>query len=279
MKYFFLLLLTTALSSAFAQNIPYGNNPAAGKYLNVGDTRLYYEVYGTGSPLLLLHGDTFGYIDEFENYIPLLSQHYKVIAVAMRGHGKSGIGTKQYSYQLFAQDALKVLANEGESRASVLGFSAGAITAYYLAAYHPKKITKVVAMGGLLDRSGYKPSALKELKTLSGANCEKMLPELVKSRKALMPEPTRYNDLINKLRNSWLQPVYIDKRAASGIKCSVLIVGGDSDEYISLDEFLKAHRTIPHARLAIIPGCGHVGLLENKPFFETFIIPFLLKEK
>src|SRR5688500_10268112 len=85
-----------------AQNIPYGNNPQTGKYLNVGDAKLYYEVYGQGNPLLLLHGDTFGYIDEFEHYIPLLAEHFRVIAVGMRGHGKSEIGTKAYSDKVFA---------------------------------------------------------------------------------------------------------------------------------------------------------------------------------
>ena len=116
----------------FGQTIPYGDNPATGRYLNVGDAKLYYEVYGTGSPLLLLHGDTFGYIDEFEQYIPLLAEHFKVIAIGMRGHGKSEIGTKTYSYKLFAEDAIAILKNETKDSATVVGFSAGAITAYII---------------------------------------------------------------------------------------------------------------------------------------------------
>lgn len=259
----------------FGQNIPYGNNPATGKYLNVGDAKLYYEVYGSGSPLLLLHGDTFGYIDEFEAYIPLLAKHFRVIAVGMRGHGKSEIGTKTYSYKLFAEDAISILKNETKDNATVVGFSAGAITAYYLSAYYPEKVRKTVVLGGLLDSSGYRPTALEELKHLSGDDCEKMLPDLVKSRKALMPEPDRYNDLINKLRESWLQPVYVDKEKAAAIKCPVLIIGGDRDDYIKTEEFVRIYKTIPNSQLSIIPNCGHVGLILNPTMLTNIVIPFL----
>ena len=100
----------------------HGNNPKTGKYINVGDAKLYYEVYGSGRPLLMLHGDTFGYISEFDQYIPLLAKHYKVIAAGMRGHGKSEIGTKKYSYKLFAEDALAILKQEKVDSATVVGF-------------------------------------------------------------------------------------------------------------------------------------------------------------
>lgn len=160
-----------------------------------------------------------------------------------------------------------------------IGFSAGAITALYLAAYYPEKITKVVALGGLLDSAGYKPSARKELRTLTAADCEKILPALVASRKKLMPEPARYGEMIDKLRDSWLAPVYVEKQKAAHIACPVLVVGGDRDEYIRLETFLQIYRLIPHAELAIVPSCGHVGRLENVPFFENSVIPFLLKKQ
>lgn len=276
-------LLTVALALlgyfTIAQNIPYGNNAASGKYLNVGDTKLYYEVYGTGSPLLLLHGDTFGYIDEFEQYIPLLAKHFKVIAVGMRGHGKSELGDKPYSYKLFAEDAIAILNNEANEPASVVGFSAGAITTYYLVAYFPEKVVNAVAMGGIIDSSGYKPEALNELKKITGEDCEKMLPDLIASRKALMPEPERFNDLIDKLRESWLQPVYIEEDKVADIKCPVLIIGGDRDNYIKTEEFVRIYKLIPNSHLAIIPNCGHVGLILNPVMLANTVIPFLREVK
>lgn len=260
---------------SFSQKIPYGNNLKTGKYINVGDAKLYYEVYGSGTPLLLLHGDTFGYISEFDQYIPLLAKHYQVIAAGMRGHGKSEIGTKKYSYKLFAEDALSILKQEKVDSATVVGFSAGAITAYYLAAYYPEKIKKVVAMGGTLDTSGYKDGAMEELKKYSGDDYEKMLPDLVKSRKKLMPKTNSYNELIEKLKISWLQPVYVEKEKVAAIKCPVLTVAGDRDDYIQTEEFVRIYKLIANSQLAIIPNCSHVGLILDPSMFSAVVMPFL----
>lgn len=274
----FLLILFFSGYTSIGQIVPYGNNPLTGKYINVGDARLYYEVYGSGTPLLLLHGDTFGYISEFDQYIPLLAKYYKVIAPGMRGHGKSEIGTKKYSYKLFAEDAVAILKQEKADTAFVVGFSAGAITAYYLAAYYPERVKKVVAMGGAIDNSGYRSGVLEELKKYNGDDYEKMLPVLVKSRKELMPKQNSYNELIEKLKDSWLQPVYIEKEKAETIKCAVLTVAGDRDEYLPAEEFLRIYKTIPGSELAIIPNCNHVGLILDTAMFSSIIIPFLVRK-
>ncbi len=267
-----------SLQPAAGQIITYGNNPAAGKFVAAGDAKLYYEVYGSGKPLLLLHGDTFGYITEFEQYLPLLAKHFKVIAPGMRGHGKSELGTKKYSYKLFAEDALAVLQQEKIDSAIVFGFSAGAITAYYLAAYHPEKVSKVVAMAGALDSSAYRPESWHEMKAkYTGDDFEKMLPEVVRERKALMPKPDSYNELIEKLRDSWKQPVYVEGKKAAAIRCPVLTVAGDRDEYFKTESFVAIHRQIPGSQLAIIPGCNHVCLILYPEMFTTLVMPFLLR--
>lgn len=275
----FLLSLLFYSSLALCQAIAYGNNPNAGKYVNVGDAKLYYEVYGKGSPLLLLHGDTFGYISEFDQYIPLLSKHFKVIAPGMRGHGKSELGTKKYTYKLFAEDVLAVLRQEKIDSALVIGFSAGAITAYYLAAYYPHKVKKVVAMAGALDSTSYRQEIWSEVKAkYTGDDFEKMLPELVKERKALMPKPNSYNELIEKLRDSWKEPVYVEREKAASIKCAVLTVAGDRDEYFKAGSFVAIHQIIPRSQLAIIPNCNHVCLILYPEMFNTLVLPFLLQK-
>jgi pimeloyl-ACP methyl ester carboxylesterase len=273
-----LLLVFFFGQSAISQVVPYGDNPQAGKFIIVGHARLYYEVYGSGQPLLLLHGDTFGYISEFDKYIPLLEKHFKVIVPAMRGHGKSEIGTKKYSYQLFAEDALAILKQEAVDSAVVLGFSAGATTAYYLAAYYPEKVKKIVAMGGAVDTSSYRAGTIDELRKNTGDDYEKMLPELVNARKQLMPKPNSYNELIEKLKDSWLQPVYVKKEKLKNIKCPVLTVGGDRDDYMPVEKFVRIYNLIPNSQLAIIPNCGHVGLIIYPEMISMIVLPFLLEK-
>jgi pimeloyl-ACP methyl ester carboxylesterase len=270
-----LFLLIIYGQSASTQVKNYGNNPQAGKYLQVADATLYYEVYGEGSPLLLLHGDTFGYIAEFEQYIPLLAKQFRVIVPAMRGHGKSAIGSKKYSYQLFAEDVLAIAEKEKMDRFSVMGFSAGATTAYYLAAHYPNRVNKLVALAGAIDTASYRPGVLEELKKRTGDDYEQMAPQLVKERKQLMPQPNSYNLLIEKLKAVWLQPVYVEKEKLEGVNCPVLIVGGDRDEYMAVEGFDRIHQLIPGSQLAIMPNCNHVGLLFYPEMVSLIVLPFL----
>jgi pimeloyl-ACP methyl ester carboxylesterase len=274
-----LIALSALNNTSYCQKTNYGQNHKAGNYTDVGDAKIYYEVYGSGQALLLLHGDTFGYIDEMAAYIPLLSKRFKVIAVATRGHGKSEMGNKKFSYRLFAEDAMAILKSEQEDSAYVMGFSAGAITAYYLTAYYPSHIKKAVIMAGMLDSSGYKSNVLLQMKELDGVALETKLPAEVKSWVKLMPKPGTYAHLVNKLKDSWLQPVYIEKEKAAAILCPVLIVGGDRDRYIRLEEFINSYKIIPNSQLAIIPGSGHGDLITNPKMFSVMILPFLTASK
>lgn len=256
--------------------VPYGTNADAGKYVTVKGTKIYYEIYGNGAPLLLLHGSILGYIDEFSSCIPELSKHFKVIAVALRGHGKSELGNEPLSYRLFAEDALTVLKQEAADSAAVLGFSAGAITGYYLAANFPKQITRLVTLAGVLHSDSYRPEALAYLKQLTVDKLEKMYPDFITSRKKKMAQPERYQELIDKLRATWTAGSYTAPAKPSDIKCSVLVIGGDRDFYFSVDAFASAYKQIPGSQLAVIPNADHVTMIQRKMIFTDVILPFLL---
>ncbi len=115
---------------AFAQAQPsYGTNAAAGHYVQTADAKIYYERYGTGgTPLVLLHGGEYGYIDEFADFIHEMSASRTVIAIATRGYGRSERGSAPLSHRQFAADAFAVVQDvfkDGE-KVDVLGFSEGA---------------------------------------------------------------------------------------------------------------------------------------------------------
>ena len=143
---FFLALVLNC--SLFSQQVPYGNNPATGHYFKTGDCRIYYEIYGSGQPLVMLHGGVYGYIDEFEPFIPKLAEKYMVICIATRGHGKSDIGHAPFSYQQRAEDAYQVIRSITKDCVTVLGFSDGAFSAMKLAAIHPELVKKLISIGG-----------------------------------------------------------------------------------------------------------------------------------
>jgi pimeloyl-ACP methyl ester carboxylesterase len=161
--------------------IPYGNNSSAGHYLQVGDAKIYYEVYGSGRPLVLLHGGLFGYIDEFAGVIPELSRHYTVIAIALRGHGKSELGQQPLSNALFAEDSATVIRHATGEPVILVGFSTGAVASYLLTIAHPELVHKLIAVGGPIASSGSTEAAAAEASAYSTpAELEKQLPPEVR---------------------------------------------------------------------------------------------------
>lgn len=274
------LLATTIVillvATLFAQQkVPYGDNAKTGKYVTSGDAKIYYEVYGDGPPLLLLHGGYYGYISEFEMYFPDLIKNFKVIAVATRGHGRSEIGHEKMSYQLFAKDAVAVLKQEKLSNVLVMGFSDGAITGLVLATEYPSYVKRLVAMGGGINTGMYRPNSLHEVWAMDGKQEDQNAPDFLKERKKIMPEPNRFAEWVDRLKEVWLTPVWVAEDKVAAIQCPVLIVGGDRDDYARTESFVENYKLIKNSRLLILPNSGHVSLILQLPLLNDFVIPFL----
>lgn len=275
MKPFSFVLLIFSLSietTAISQSIDYGNNPASGHYFDVGDCKLYYEVYGKGNPIVLLHGGVYGYIDEFEPFIKKLSPNYQVICIATRGHGKSDIGHAQYSYSQRADDAYKVIRSITKDSVIVLGFSDGGLASLKLSALYPELVKKLIVIG-----AGNLPKLEKgknRYEQYSSKNLLKSDSTFFKGRLALMPEPNRWDESLGMLNKMYNQD-FISIETFEKIKCQTLIMAGDRDEYTSLEDFVKCKKAIKHSQLGIIPGCGHVIFFCNFSAVWAGIEPFL----
>ena len=250
--------------------IPYGNNPTAGNYFNVGGARLYYEIYGQGKPLVMLHGGVYGYIDEFEPFIKRLAENYQVICIATRGHGKSEIGNEPFTYQQRAEDAYKVIRSITKDSVTVIGFSDGAFSGLKLAALHPELVNKLVSIGV----GDFPVSSTRKKYNYSPAMLKKYDSAFFASRVALMPEPSRWPEVLQKL-NKLYNGDYMSRETFSKIKCPVLVMAGDRDDNASAEAVVKCARAIPHAQLSIIPGCHHVVFFCNFPAVWEALHPFL----
>ncbi|MDA3890561.1 MAG: alpha/beta hydrolase [Salinivirgaceae bacterium] len=269
--------LTWIITISFAQ-IPYGNNPEVGKFVQSGDAKIYYEVYGSGEPLLLLHGGYYGYISEYYMYLPTLIENFKVIAVATRGHGKSEIGHQEMSYRLWAKDALNVLKQEGIDSALVMGFSDGGITGAVFAHDYPTFTKKLVFMGGGLNAHHSRLESLQGLSTMAGENELKNIPPFLKERMNIMPEPERFAEWVDMMKVAWMEPIILSNEETSAISCPVLIVLGDRDNYTIPEGAVDVYNRIPNAQLLIWPNADHVNLIFNPTMFNGVIMPFLKPE-
>ena len=274
-----MLILSRAQAQNKIETVPYGANPAAAHSLRVDDANIYYETYGSGgSPLVLLHGGLYGYIEEFGELIAELSKHRRVIAIATRGHGKSDIGTKPFSYALFADDAFAVIRHETGEKVDVLGFSDGAVASYTLASAHPELIRRLVAIGGPRKFADWTPAAQTEQKNAKPSDVERDSPQFVSDRKKLMPQPERWLEFNEKLNAMWAGPVYVTDEQIRSIKTPTLIVAGDHDPYNQISKIVELFQLLPKGELAIIPGCGHV-VLECKGQFTISAVENFLDEK
>ncbi|WP_221284652.1 alpha/beta fold hydrolase [Mucilaginibacter sp. SP1R1] len=263
-KLLFLLLvffMFTQLGYSQQKESLYGNNPAAGKYYDVRGIKFYTEVYGTGKPLLLIHGNGSS-IHAFENTIPYFSKKYKVIAVDSRAHGKSRDDRDSLSFEMMADDFAGLLDAMHIDSAYVIGWSDGGINAIELTMRHPQKVIKFAATGANLwpDSTGLIPSYWKQ-------------------------EQTDYNAKKNNVRKTakekndwkvfmldWLQP-NIKLTELKAIKCPALIIGGDHD-LIPTQHTVLISQNIPKAYLWIVPNSGHGTLIEHRDEFNKKVDEF-----
>lgn len=261
-------MLALAALIAHAQ-IPYGNNPAVGKYVNVGDAKLYYEMYGSGAPIVLLHGGVYGGIDEFEPFIAELSKKFQVICIATRGHGKSEIGKGPFTWQQRADDAYKVIRSITKDSVLVLGFSDGGYSAYKLAATYPDVVKKMIVIGAS-DR----PGGGSEKVNYSSEGLLAQSRNYFEGRLKIMPQPERWNECLGYLNKLYNDDV-LSVETFSKIKCPTLVMGGDRDGGHTVEKLTLVHRSIKNSQLGIVPNCGHVVFYCNFPSLWEGIEPFL----
>jgi pimeloyl-ACP methyl ester carboxylesterase len=179
------------------------------------------------------------------------------------------------SYQLFAKDAIAVLKQERLTNVLVMGFSDGAITGLVLSAEYASYVKKLVSMGGGINTGMYRPNSLQSVWAMDGKKEEQDAPDFLKERKKIMPEPNRFAEWVDLLKEVWLTPVWVSEDKVAVIKCPVLIVGGDRDDYARTESFVENYKLIPNSRLLILPNSGHVSLILQPALLNDFIIPFL----
>jgi len=263
-----LIFLTTGNYLADAtKTIPYGNNSEVGQFANINDIKMYYEIYGSGEPLLLIHGNGQN-ISEMHNQISYFSAKNKVIVVDSRGHGKSELGKGKLTYLQMMDDYNDLLAHINVKQVKVVGWSDGGIQALLLAIHHPDKVSMMAIMGANL-RPG--KSAVYDWVTPLLQPLSDTFEQMIKSGDT-SDDWNHHKQLLDILMT---QP-NISVDSLQTIKSPVLVMAGDKD-IIRGTHTLEIFDNLPKAHLAILPGQTHWapatdpetfnGLVDN--FFNT----------
>jgi pimeloyl-ACP methyl ester carboxylesterase len=251
-----------------ANETQYGNNPKAGHYVNAGDAKIYYELYGKGKPIVILHGGIFGSTYEMFQFIDSLKISFQVIAVSTRGHGRSELGTEPITYEQKAADVMAVINAVTNDSVTVLGFSDGGYTGYGLASKYPGRIRRLIAIGASELSPGVRDFAFdaKQGIALDTAYWNQQF--------SLMPEPQRLQEMFTKLGNMY-KDLTLDKAFFQTIKCPTLVMAGDRDPGNPALRIVSTAQMISQSQIGIIPNTTHGVFLENFNAVWACIVPFL----
>ena len=259
-----------------------GASPQSG-YAPVNGLQMYYEVHGTGEPLLLLHG-AFGAIDLWGPILTTLAAHHQVIAMEFQGHGHTAdIIDRPLGYQQLADDVAAVMEHLGIEQADVVGYSMGGTTGLQVAIRHPERVRKLVAVSANYRSDGYYPELLAGLQMMTPEIFTGTPEEAAYLRHA--PHPEDFPVLVEKQQVLPQAFAFADEDVAA-IAAPTLLIYGDSD-VVRPEHAVALFRlvgggvpgglvSLPSSQLAILPGTTHGTIvLDRADQLLAVIEPFL----
>jgi pimeloyl-ACP methyl ester carboxylesterase len=249
-------------------------------YAPVNGLRMYYEIHGSGEPLVVLPG-AYMTVELMGDLVPALAMSRQVIAVEFQGHGHTADIDRPFSYEQFADDTAALLGYVGIERADVYGYSLGGGTALQLGLRHPGHVRKLVIASASYSSDGLYPEVV--------GGIENITPEMFdgtpwrEAYERTAPDPSAFPTLVEKLKQLDLTPFDwpIDELAAPA-----LVLIGDADG-TRLEHAVEMFRrlgggifgdlapALPASQLAILPGTTHVGMLERAGWISPMVTTFL----
>jgi pimeloyl-ACP methyl ester carboxylesterase len=232
--------------------------------------RIWHSSYGSGTPVILLHGGL-GHSGNWTYQVPpLVENNYRVILIDSRGHGRSTRDQLPFSYELMASDVLAVMDTLHLERACLVGWSDGACTAMVLAAMTPSRVSGVFFFACNMDPTGLKP--FEDSPTL-----KRCFNRHTKDYAEFSPTPERFQDLVTDLTPMQkAQPNYTADDLAK-IQVPVAIVQTEHEEFIKHEHARYLARSIPNAEYIELKGVSHFAPLQRPELFTEAILGFLRK--
>lgn len=274
---------TTVLVVIFACLVVNMLGQAKTGYAQVNGLKMYYEVHGTGKPLVLLHGAFNTINTAFGQLIPELSKTRQIIAVELQGHGRTADIDRPFSFESMADDVAAFLKYLKIDSADIFGYSMGGGVAQQIAIRHPSAVRRLIITSSVYKYEGWTQETRSILPGLT--------PEMFESTPIkteydkLAPEPKHWKDFINKMKRFVTTSYDFGGEKIKAIKSPTLIITGDGDGVLP-EHAVELYRLrgggymidfgpIPAAQLAIFPGSSHISVMMQTPWLVSMITPFL----
>mgnify|MGYP001492323987 CR=1 FL=1 len=257
--------------------------PADSGYAPVNGIKVYYEVYGEGEPIILLHGAFYTIEMNWGQLIPELSKTRKVIAIEFQGHGHSPYSERKLDIATLAKDVEGVMDYLKIDRADVAGYSMGGSVAYQFAVQSPNRLRKLIIISSTYKTSGWLPevnSAFKDFKPEFFDNTP-----IKTAYDAVAPDKTMWRKFIEQMIAFAEAPFNVGDSNIAKIASPVLIICGDNDGTDKI-ELMKTYQLLgggiaadskpmPKSQLAIVPSQSHVSLMMQTTTILSYINSFL----
>jgi pimeloyl-ACP methyl ester carboxylesterase len=287
------LIATSAASLALASagptalQTPAVPNPESG-YAPVNGLKLYYEIRGTGAPVVVLHGGLSN-TELIEGMIANLARTQRVIAVDLQGHGRTADIDRPFSCEAMADDIAALLRYLKVPKADIVGYSLGGSVALRTAIQHPEMVNKLVVVSAVVQPSGWYPEGRAAMQQVGAGMAEAMKPSpAYQSYARIAPRPGDWPVLLDKT-GALLRQDFDWTREVKSIAAPTLLVFGDADairpEHMVEFFHLLGGGTkdggvdgsgMSKARLAILPGTTHYAIFDS-PLLPPLIVRFLAK--
>ena len=257
--------------------------PSASGYAPVNGIKIYYEVYGEGKPLVLLHGSFMTIEMNWGQLIPELSKTRKVIAIEMRGHGHTPFSEGKLDLATMASDVEGVMDHLKVESADVVGYSMGGSIAYQLTIKSPKRVGKLVIISSTYKSSGWLPVVSNGFKAFKPEFLTNT--PLQTAYDAVAPDKTKWINFVEQMIVFIQTPFDMGDANIAKINSPVLIISGDNDGLDKV-ELAKTYQLLgggiaadmapmPKSHLAVVPSQSHVGLMMQTKTISGYLDDFL----
>jgi len=234
----------------------------------INGIQLYYEIHGSGDPLLLIHGGL-GNAGYWEQQIPVFAQHYQVIALDSRGHGRSTFTEEPITYDLMTADVIALMDYLQVDKADIVGWSDGGIIGLNLAINYPDRVNRIVAYG-----ANYNPSGVRaDIGESERFNA--YIEQCAADHQTLSPAPEQWDAFLNNIGNMWATEPNFAPEQLGAIATPILILDGKEEEAIDTNHTKEMADLIPGADLHLIPGTGHFAMWDKPDEFNHIVLDFL----
>ena len=238
-----------------------------GNRADVNGISIYYETYGHGPPVLLLHGAS-GFLETMHYFITALAPNHTVIAVDSRAQGRSTDSAAPLSYALMGDDMIKLLDKLGIGQTDIIGWSDGGIVGLDMAMKHPSRVRRLVAISANYDVNGIAPGALGPQATAE------ITAQIKPFYDAIAPDPSPFPVMVKKIMTMVNTEPHYSLEDLSQIRAATLIVAGENDLILRKHTDSLAH-AIPGSKKIIVPGASHLGPLEQPDVYNKIAIDCL----